>query len=96
MPKSFGAATIAYGPRAVPLDEGENPTSSADNDCVKTLHFVLELDPATAIIDLPNANVNGAAHGGLAERPRIFPVLGGPTKIETWFPDTTLTQSVSY
>jgi hypothetical protein len=65
MPKSFGAATIAYGPRAVPLDEGENPTSSADHDRVKTLHLVLELCPAIAIIDLPNADVNDSAHQGL-------------------------------
>ena len=65
MPKSFGAATIAYVPRAVLLDEGENPTSSADHDRVKTLHLVLELCPATAIIDLPNAVVNGSAHQGL-------------------------------
>jgi hypothetical protein len=56
--------TIAYGPRAVLLDEGQNPTSSADHDRVKTLHLVLELCPATAIIDLPKANVNGAAHRG--------------------------------
>jgi hypothetical protein len=47
MPKSFGAATIAYGPRAVPLDEGENPTSSADHDRVKTLHLALEVCPVS-------------------------------------------------
>jgi hypothetical protein len=73
--------TIAYGPRAGLLDEG--PTNSAAHDRVKTLHLVLEQCPATAIIDLTNADVTGSAHRGLAERPRIFPVLGGPTKIET-------------
>jgi hypothetical protein len=65
MPKSFGAATIAYVPRAVLLDEGENPTTSTDHDRVKTLHLVRGLCPAIAIIDLPNANVNDSAHQGL-------------------------------
>jgi hypothetical protein len=46
--------TIAYGPRAVLLDEGRNPTSSADHDRVKTFHLVLKLFPTTAIIDLLN------------------------------------------
>ena len=74
MPKSFGAATIAYGPWAVLLDKGENPNSYADHDRVKTLHLVLELCLAIAIIDLPNADVNGSAHKGLTGETARLPV----------------------
>jgi hypothetical protein len=81
MPKSFGAATIAYGPRTVLLDKGENPTSPADHDRVKTLHLVLQLCPAIAIIDLPNADVNDSAHQVLTGETARLPRLGGPTKI---------------
>jgi hypothetical protein len=83
MPKSFGAATIAYGPWAVLLDEGENPTRSADHDCVKTLHLVLELCPAIAIIDLPNADVNGSAHKGLTGETARLSRFRRTNKIET-------------
>jgi len=69
MPNSFGASTIGHGlartgPRAAVLDEDDNPTTPSDHDCVKTLHLALELCPAIAIIDLPNADVNGSAHQG--------------------------------
>ena len=43
---------------------GENRPAPADHDRVKTLHLVLELCRATAIIDLPNPDFNGAARKG--------------------------------
>ena len=88
MPNSFGASTIGYGlartgPRAAVLDEGDNPTTPSDHDCVKTLHLVLELCPAIAIIDLPNADVNGSAHQGLTGETARLPRFRRTNKIET-------------